>query len=124
MLVLFTAIAVIIALVGVIGLATYNVTKRKKEIGIKRVFGASSVQLLGLVSKDFVLLILLASAVGMPVAWYSASEWLSGYAYRIDMPWEIFALGFFAILSLTLCLISVQALKTIRTNPTEVLRSE
>ncbi|MBS1556123.1 MAG: ABC transporter permease [Bacteroidetes bacterium] len=124
MLMLFTAIAVIIALVGVIGLATYNVIKRKKEIGIKRVFGASSVQLLGLVSKDFVLLILLASAVGMPVAWYSASEWLSGYAYRIDMPWEIFALGFFAILSVTLCLISLQALKTIRTNPTEVLRSE
>ena len=124
MLVLFTTIAMIIAMVGVIGLATYDVIKRQKEIGIKRVFGASSAHVLGLVSKDFVLLIVLASAIGMPVAWYSAHQWLSGYAYRIDMPWWLFAVAFITMLVVTLGLISAQALKTIRTNPTEILRSE
>ena len=124
MLVLFTVIAVVIAVIGVIGLATHSVLKRQKEIGIKRVFGASTGQLLGMLSRDFVLLVVLASALSMPLAWYSANTWLSGYAYRIEMPWWIFALAFFAVMTITLSLISLQALKTIRANPVDALRSE
>lgn len=124
MLVFFTGIALLIAVIGVVGLATYNVAKRKKEIGIKRVFGATALQLLGNLSKDFVLLVVLAAVLAIPAAWYGAGQWLSGFAYRIDMPWWIFIITLLGITLFTVLLISLQGLKTIRTNPTEVLRNE
>jgi len=124
MLIFFTAIALVIAVIGVVGLATYNVLKRKKEIGIKRVFGATVLQILGNLSKEFLVLIGLAAVLAIPIAWYGAGQWLSGFAYRINMPWWIFIATLFAITLITVLLIVLQGLKTIRTNPTETLRSE
>jgi ABC-type antimicrobial peptide transport system permease subunit len=124
MLVCFTGIALLIAVIGVVGLATYNVVKRKKEIGLKRVFGATVFQILSMLSRDFVLLIGLSALLAVPFAWYGANQWLSGFAYRIDMPWGIFVMALAGITGITILLISIQGLKTITTNPTETLRSE
>lgn len=124
MLVFFTGIALLIAVIGVVGLATYNVLKRKKEIGLKRVFGATVWQILSNLSKEFVLLITFAAVLAIPIAWYGAGQWLSGFAYRINMPWWIFIATLLGITLITVALIALQGLKTIRTNPTETLRSE
>jgi putative ABC transport system permease protein len=124
MLIFFTGIALLIAVIGVVGLATYNVLKRKKEIGVKRVLGATVWQILSDLSKEFILLIALAAVLAIPVAWYSAGQWLLGFAYRINMPWWIFVVTLVAITLVTILLITLQGLKTIRTNPTETLRSE
>lgn len=124
MLVFFTVIAAVIAIIGVVGLATYNVIKRKKEIGVKRIFGASVFQVLAMLSKEFVILICVAALVGFPIAWYGAGQWLSGYAYRISIPWWIFGVALVGIIATTLLLILIQGLKTIRTNPGEILRNE
>ncbi len=124
MLVFFTIISSVIAVMGVVGLATYNVLRRKKEIGIKRVFGATVIHVLGMLSKEFILLIGISALAGFPVAWYSAGQWLSGYAYRINMPWWIFGTALIGITASTLLLIFIQGLRTIRTNPSEILRSE
>lgn len=124
MLVGFTSIALVIAVIGIVGLATFNVLKRKKEIGIKRVFGASVGQILNMLSREFIVLIFFAAVVAFPLAWYGAGMWLSGFAYRIDMPWWIFGATLVSILGATILLIAAQGWKTIRTNPTEVLRNE
>lgn len=124
MIIFFTAISFIIAVIGIVGLATYNVLRRKKEIGIKRVFGASVRHILLVLSREFVLLILLSSALAIPMAWYGAERWLTGFAYRIDMPWWIYLASFASITVITIVLICVQALKTVTANPTQVLRNE
>jgi putative ABC transport system permease protein len=124
MLVFFTGIALLIAVIGVVGLATYNVVKRKKEIGIKRVFGATVLHILGSLSKEFMLLIVVAAVIAIPVAWYGAGQWLSGFAYRINMPWWIFCATCVGMVCLIVVIIWLQGMKTIRTNPTESLRSE
>jgi hypothetical protein len=124
MLVFFTGIALVIAVIGVVGLATYNVARRKKEIGIRRVFGASTANILGSLGKEFVLLSALASFLAIPLAWYSVSQWLSGFAYRVNMPWWIFGGTCLSMVALIAFIIWVQGIKTIRTNPTETLRSE
>jgi ABC-type antimicrobial peptide transport system permease subunit len=124
MLVFFTGIALLIAVIGVVGLATYNVVRRKKEIGIKRVFGASVIQILGNLSKEFIWLITFATLLATPAVWYVSDRWLQSFAYRINMPWWIYAVTLVTIVLLTILLIVLQGLKTVRTNPTETLRSE
>lgn len=124
MIIFFMIISFVIAIIGVVGLSTYNVLRRKKEIGIKRVFGASIAHVLAMLSREFVILIVLAALLGMPVAWYSAESWLTGFAYRIDMPWWIYGAAFTFVLMITLALIVAQALRTVRANPTQSLRSE
>jgi len=124
MVILFTFIAIIIAIIGVVGLATYNVIRRKKEIGIKRVFGATVSNIFIMLSKDFLWIILGATLLAMPFTWYGAREWLSGFAYRIEMPWWIFISTFTGIIILTLILVCVHGFKTVNTNPTKTLRSE
>lgn len=124
MVMLFTIIAMVIAIIGIVGLATYNVIKRKKEIGIKRVFGASIPNIFLMLSKEFALIVVLATLLAMPFTWYSASHWLSGFVYRIDMPWWIFVSTFAGICILTVLIIFVQGFKTVKTNPTKTLRSE
>jgi hypothetical protein len=124
MLVFFTLLSVVIAVIGVVGLATFTVMKKKKEISIKRVFGATVSQVLGMLSGEFARLICLAAFVGLPLTWYGTRQWLSDYAYRIDMPWWIYLFSFLGIMSITLLLIIMQGLKMTSTNPSHVLRSE
>lgn len=124
MIAFFAFISLLIATIGIVGLATYHVVRRKKEIGIKRVFGASVLSILVDFTKEFAFLIALAALVAVPFAWYGADRWLTGFAYRISMPWWIFTTAFLGITLLTILLICLQALKTVRTNPTETLRNE
>lgn len=107
-----------------VGLATYNVARRKKEIVIRRVFGASATNLLWSLGKEFVLLAALASVFAIPLVWYSASQWLSDFAYGINMPWWIFGATCASVVTLIAFIIWLQGMKTISTNPTQTMRSE
>ncbi len=119
-----TIIAVIIAVIGVVGLATYNVVRKKKEIGIKRVFGASVTSILTMLSQEFVAIIVVATVIAIPFAWYGANQWLNGFAYHIDMPWWIYPAAFGGISVVTILLTCLQGFKAAATNPTQTLRSE
>ena len=121
---LFTIIALSISIIGIVGLATFNALRKTKEIGVRRVFGASVTQVLGVLAREFSATLLVAMVVAVPLAWYAADRWLEGFAYRISMPWWIFGVTLLAITLLTTFLIVLQGLKTVRTNPTEILRSE
>lgn len=121
---LFTVISLIIAIIGIVGLASFNIIKRKKEISLKRVFGAGTLTILATLIKEFILVIALSLLIATPLAWIASERWLSGYAYRIDIPWWLFAVTPGVIFFLTVSIICLQALKTIATNPTQVLRSE
>jgi putative ABC transport system permease protein len=121
---LFTVIALSIAVIGIVGLATFNTLRKTKEISIRRVFGASTVQALSVLAREFSLVLVVAILVAIPLAWYAADHWLQSFAYRTDMPWWIFGatcLGVAALISLIICL---QGMKTVRINPTQTLRSE
>jgi putative ABC transport system permease protein len=121
---IFTLIALLIAVIGIVGLATFNVMRRTKEIGIRRVLGATTSQVMTLLSGEFGIIILLAITIGIPSAWYASNEWLSGFAYHITMPWWVYLSALAFIVLLTVGIICTQGLKVIMTNPTEVLRSE
>jgi ABC-type antimicrobial peptide transport system permease subunit len=124
MVVIFTIIALVIAVIGVVGLATYNVIRKKKEIGIKRVFGATVPNILAMLTKEFVVIILLASLLAVPFVWYSANHWLSGFVYRIDMPWWIYVATVAGTLVLIAALVGLQGFKAAISNPAKTLRSE
>jgi putative ABC transport system permease protein len=121
---LFTVIALSISVIGIIGLATFNALRKTKEIGVRRVFGASVMQVLGVLAREFSLTLLVAMLVAIPLAWYATDRWLQSFAYRISMPWWIYVLTLVTMALLTVLLIVLHGLKTVRTNPTETLRSE
>ncbi|HMV88667.1 MAG TPA: ABC transporter permease [Cyclobacteriaceae bacterium] len=124
MVVIFTIISLVIAVIGVVGLATYNVIRKQKEIGIKRVFGATVTNILSMLTKEFVIIILVASVVAIPFVWYSADRWLSGFAYRINMPWMIYITTFAGTLLLIALIVGLQGFKAANSNPVKTLRSE
>ncbi|MGH7455150.1 MAG: ABC transporter permease, partial [bacterium] len=97
---------------------------RTKEIGIRKVLGASVANVIGLLSKDFVKLVLLANLLAWPLGYYAMNEWLQNFAYRIDISWWVFALSGGLALLIALLTISVQALKAALANPIEALRYE
>ncbi|MBI3219544.1 MAG: ABC transporter permease [Bacteroidetes bacterium] len=122
--ILLTVIALAIAIIGIVGLATFNVLRKMKEMSIRRVFGASAVQVLQLLVREFLAVILLAIVITIPLIWYRANEWLNGFAYHTAMPWRIFVVACVGIVLLITLIIVLQGVKTIRTNPTQTLRSE
>ncbi|HET9053980.1 MAG TPA: FtsX-like permease family protein, partial [Cyclobacteriaceae bacterium] len=109
---------------GIIGLSTYNTLRRTKEIGVRRVLGASVFQVLRLLFNEFSTLLTIAVAVAGPVAWYAANRWLEGYAYRTSIPWWIFATTFTGIALLIAAVVGLQGIKTASLNPTRTLRTE
>lgn len=116
--------SVVIACLGLFGLATYSAEQRLKEIGMRKVLGASFVSILALLSKDFVKLVFIACCLAFPVAWAGATWWLEEYAYHIDMEWWIFALGGVIATGIALLTVSYQAVKAAVVNPVEILKSE
>ncbi|MCG3120602.1 MAG: hypothetical protein ALAOOOJD_03370 [bacterium] len=120
----FVVLSLAIAGLGLFGLAAYAAEQRTKEIGIRKVLGASVANVIGLLSKDFVKLVLLANAFAWPIGWYAMNEWLQNFAYRIDLAWWIFALSGGLALLIALLTISAQALKAALSNPVEALRYE
>jgi putative ABC transport system permease protein len=121
---IFSFLAILIACFGLLGLSAYNVLQRAKEIGIRKVLGASVQNILLLLSKDFLKLIVVALVLAVPVGWFIMHEWLQDFAYRIDIAWWVFALAGFISLAIALLVISLQAFKAAVENPVKSLRTE
>ncbi|MCF0065817.1 ABC transporter permease [Dyadobacter chenwenxiniae] len=116
--------SVVIACLGLFGLATYSAQQRLKEIGVRKVLGANLLSIMALLSKDFVKLVLIACCFAFPVAWFGANWWLQEYAYHIDAEWWIFALAGVITTGIALLTVSYQAIKAALMTPVKTLRSE
>ena len=119
-----TMVSIVIAFLGLFGLVALSLAQRTKEIGIRKVLGASLGNLVQLFSWDFVQLLVLALVLASPIAWYFMQDWLSDFAYRISIQWWVFLLAGIAAGVLTLLIISVQSIRAGLANPVEALRSE
>jgi putative ABC transport system permease protein len=106
------------------GLATFNTLQRVKEIGIRKVLGASVASILALLSKEIVVLILIANGIAWPVAWYFMSRWLGSFAYHIEMNLWVYAVATMAAVLLALITVSWQTIRAAMTNPSNTLRYE
>jgi putative ABC transport system permease protein len=120
----FTTLAISIACFGLFGLALFSVKQRTKEIGIRKVVGASVPQIAALLSKDFVTLVFVAMLIASPIALFVMSKWIQAFAYRIALSWWIFAAGGLIALVIAISTISYQAIKAAIANPVKSLRSE
>jgi putative ABC transport system permease protein len=116
--------SVVIACLGLFGLATYSAEQRLKEIGVRKVLGANLLSIMALLSKDFVKLVLIACCFAFPIAWLGANWWLQEYAYHIAVEWWIFALAGVIATGIALLTVSYQAIKAAMVNPVKTLRSE
>jgi putative ABC transport system permease protein len=121
---IFTAITIFVACLGLLGLAAYAAERRRKELGIRKVLGATVQGLVLLLSKDFIKLVVLSLVVASPVAWYFMSKWLESFAYRIDIAWWMFAVAAILAVMLALVTVSFQAVKAALSNPVQNLRTE
>ncbi len=121
---IFTVLSILIASMGLFGLTSYTVVRRKKEIGVRKVNGATILQILALLNTDFVKWIGLAFAMAIPVSWYAMNQWLNGFAYKTSMSWWVFALSGFLALVIALVTVSWQSFKAAAQNPVESLRTE
>lgn len=121
---IFAALAILIACFGLSGLSAYNILQRTKEIGVRKVMGASVKQLLYILSKDFILLVLIAFIIAAPVCWWAMSGWLNDFAYRISIQVWVFAVAGLLAGTIALATICLQAIKAATANPVGALRSE
>jgi ABC-type antimicrobial peptide transport system permease subunit len=119
-----TGIAILISCLGLLGLSSFTISQRTKEIGIRKVLGASLSNIVFLISKDFLRLVLIAFVLASPIAWFMLGKWLEKFAYRIDLQWWIFVLvGVLACMA-ALLTVSYQSIKAASMNPVKSLRSE
>jgi putative ABC transport system permease protein len=120
----FTSLAVVIACLGLFGLAAYAAEQRTKEIGIRKVLGAGTSTIVGMLSKDFLLLVFIAICIASPLAWWAMHSWLQEFAYRQNIQWWVVAIAGAAALMIAFITISFQSIKAALTNPVKSLRSE
>lgn len=121
---LFAGLTIFISCLGLFGLATYMAENRIKEIGVRKVLGASVTAITVLLSKDFVTLVVISFIIAVPVAYWSMSEWLTDYTYRVSINWWVFALAGFLSVMITLVTVSFQSIKAALANPVKSLRTE
>jgi ABC-type antimicrobial peptide transport system permease subunit len=121
---LFASLAIVITGLGLFGLAAFTAEQRTKEIGIRKVLGASVSGLVGLISRDFSILVVLAFLISAPISWWALDGFLQRYTYRIDMPWYVFPLTGVISLLFALAIVSTQALRAAKSNPVNSLRNE
>lgn len=121
---LFTTLAILVACMGLFGLASFTTLQRTKEIGIRKVLGASVISILKLLCREFALLLIIAFFVAIPMAWITTSNWLQGYAFRLHIQWYYFAVPFIVIVCIALITVSYQSLKAAIANPVKSLRTE
>ncbi len=119
-----TTLAILIACMGLLGLITFNSEQRTKEIGIRKVLGASVAHIVLLLSTDFVRLVLMALAIASPISWWAMNNWLGDFAYRIEIQWWMFAAAGLAAVAIALFTVSFQAIRAATANPVESLRTE
>ena len=121
---LATGVMLMIVLIGVLGLVSLNVSKRTKEIGVRKVLGASMFSIMSLFSKEYILMILLAFGLAVPSALYFANTWLTGFAYRVALEWWMFGLPGIGLLLIALCVVTIQSYHAASVNPVKSLRTE
>jgi putative ABC transport system permease protein len=122
--IIFAAIAIFLSCLGLYGLASFMAVQRIKEVGIRKVLGATAGNIVYLFLKEFILLIAIAFAIATPIAWYYMHQWLQDYAYRINISWWLFAAGGLVAIIIALATISFQAIKAALANPVKSLRTE
>ncbi|GAB2972652.1 ABC transporter permease [Mucilaginibacter puniceus] len=122
--IIFTSLAIVIACLGLFGLAAYAAEQRNKEIGIRKVLGASVANILTMLSADFIKLVFIAMLIALPLAWYVMYKWLQDFAYRVSIHWWILALAGIMALVIAFITISFQSVKAALTNPVKSLKSE
>jgi putative ABC transport system permease protein len=120
----FACIAILIACLGLFGLSAFAISQRIKEIGIRKVLGASTNSIVKLLSKDFLILVSIAAVISFPIAWYAMHNWLENFAYRIDIAWWIFVLAAVISGAVAIATVSIQAIKAALSNPVKNLRTE
>jgi ABC-type antimicrobial peptide transport system permease subunit len=121
---IFAVLAIFISCLGIFGLASFVAEQRTKEIGVRKVLGASVLRLWRMLSREFVMLVILSLFISIPLAWYLTNDWLQHYDYRTDLSWWIFAASATGALSITLLTVSYQSIKAALANPVNSLRSE
>ena len=121
---IFSAIAITLACLGLFGLSSYSIQQRLKEVSIRKVLGASVSNLTYVLSKNFIILSLIAITIAFPITWYAMTKWLQGFTYRISIEWWMFAVAGFAILLIVFITVSFQSIKAAFANPVKSLRSE
>ncbi len=120
----FAGLAILIACLGLFGLAAFTAEQRTKEIGVRKILGASVRGIVLLLSKEFAKLVLIANLIAWPVAYFAIGDWLQNFAYRVDLSWWVFALGGMLTLLIALLTVGYQAIRAALANPIEALRYE
>ncbi|MEO6980613.1 MAG: FtsX-like permease family protein, partial [Mucilaginibacter sp.] len=120
----FTLVAILISCLGLFGLAAFSAEQRSKEIGIRKVLGSSVSGIVGLLSKDFLILVVVSFVIATPFTWYFASKWLQGFSYRIPLSWWMFGLAGVLAMVIALLTVSSQAIKAALMNPVKSLKAE
>ena len=120
----FAILAIFISCLGIFGMASFMAEQRTKEIGVRKVLGASVLSLWGLLSKDFVMMVLIALLIATPIAYYFMHNWLQNYEYRTTLAWWVFAAAGCGAMLITLITVSFQSIKAAVANPVDSLRSE
>ena len=117
-------VAIMIACFGLLSLSAYNILQRTKEIGIRKILGAPVTNLLFLLSKEFLVLVLIGFAIAIPVIWLLMNKWLNDFAYRVHIGWWVFVIAGSIALLIALFTVSFQAIKAAIANPVKSLRTE
>ena len=120
----FAFLAIFISCLGLLGLVMFTAEQRTKELGIRKVLGASPVTLFNLLSKEFLQLVLIALVIASPLAWLAMNNWLQNYAYKIAISWWMFVIAGIAAMIIALITVSLQAIKAALANPVKALRTE
>ncbi|MEM6700377.1 MAG: FtsX-like permease family protein, partial [Bacteroidota bacterium] len=121
---IFAALAMLILCIGLWGLATHAAIRRKKEIGIRKVLGASVGSLVTLLAKDFVKLVAVALLLAIPITWYFVQQWLQNFAFTIEIRWWVFMLASLAVVGIALLTVSFQSVRAAVANPIHSLKDE
>ena len=121
---IFTVMAIIVGCMGLFGLAAFSAEQRTKELGIRKVLGANAFDIVSLLSKNFLLLVVIASVIAIPLAWWRMNKWLEDFPYRIHISWWVFGIAIIAALTIALLTVSFQAIKAALANPVKSLRTE
>ncbi|HET6993900.1 MAG TPA: FtsX-like permease family protein, partial [Chitinophagaceae bacterium] len=120
----FSFLAILIACLGILGLSLYSIQQRIKEIGIRKVLGASVARITSELVKDFLKPVLIAAIIAFPIAWYAMDKWLQDFAYRTNIGWWIFITAGFLAIIIALITVGIQAVRAAIANPVKSLRNE
>src|SRR6186713_1257362 len=121
---IFTIMAIVVGCMGLFGLAAFSAEQRTKELGIRKVLGANAFDIVGLLSKNFLVLVIIASLIAFPIAWWAMNSWLKDFPYRVGISWWVFGIAIIAALTIALLTVSFQAIKAALANPVKSLRTE